>query len=68
VIEAASDVVGRKIPWEPAPRRAGDPARLVASSEKLKKELGWKPRYPDLHKIIETAWRWHSEHPNGYGR
>ena len=67
VIEAAEQVVGRKIPWEPAPRRPGDPARLVASSEKLKKELGWKPRYPELHTIIEHAWRWHSEHPNGYG-
>jgi len=67
VIEAAEQVVGRKIPWEPAPRRPGDPARLVASSEKIKKELGWKPRYPELHTIIEHAWRWHSEHPNGYG-
>lgn len=66
VIGTAEQVVGRKIPWEPAPRRLGDPTRLVASLEKLKKELGWKPRYPELHTIIETAWRWHSEHPNGY--
>ena len=67
VIETAGEVVGRKIPSEAAPRRPGDPARLVASSERLKKELGWKPRYPELHTIIETAWRWHSAHPKGYG-
>jgi UDP-glucose 4-epimerase len=67
VIEVAQEVVGRKIAWESAPRRPGDPARLVASSERLKIELGWRPRYPDLHTIIEHAWRWHSEHPNGYG-
>jgi UDP-glucose 4-epimerase len=68
VIEVASEVVGEKIPWEAAPRRPGDPARLVASSDKLKRELGWKPRFPELHKIIETAWAWHSAHPNGYGK
>lgn len=67
VIEAAEEVTGRKVPWEAAPRRPGDPARLVASSEKLKKELGWKPKFPELHKIMETAWRWHTSHPNGYG-
>lgn len=67
VIDAAAAVVGRSIPWESSPRRPGDPARLVASSEKLKRELGWKPRYPDLHTIIEHAWNWHSKHPNGYG-
>ena len=66
VIEVASEVVGKELPWESAPRRPGDPARLVASSEKLKKELGWKPQYPELHKIIETAWSWHSAHPKGY--
>ena len=66
VIRTAEAVVGRKIPWESAPRRPGDPARLVASSERLKKELGWKPRYADLHVIIEHAWRWHSTHPRGY--
>lgn len=66
IIDAASDVVGRSIPWVSAPRRPGDPARLVASSDKLKKELGWQPKYPDVHTIIQHAWRWHSEHPNGY--
>ncbi len=68
VIEAAEDVVGRKINWEPAERRPGDPARLVASSEKLQKELGWKPLYPELHTIIEHAWKWHSAHPRGYSK
>ncbi len=66
VIEAAEQVVAARIPWESAPRRPGDPARLVASSEKLKKELGWRPRFPELATIIETAWRWHSAHPRGY--
>jgi len=66
VIDAAAEVVGKPIPWEAAPRRAGDPARLVASSEKLKSELGWQPKYPDLKTIISHAWRWHSSHPNGY--
>ncbi|HET6455852.1 MAG TPA: UDP-glucose 4-epimerase GalE [Armatimonadota bacterium] len=66
VIKAAEEVTGRKVSWEAAPRRPGDPARLVASSEKLKKELGWKPQFPDLHKIMETAWRWHTSHPDGY--
>ncbi|MDI6829336.1 MAG: GDP-mannose 4,6-dehydratase, partial [Armatimonadota bacterium] len=66
VIQTAEEVTGRKITWEPAPRRPGDPARLVASSERIMKELGWKPKYPKLSAIIETAWRWHSSHPNGY--
>jgi UDP-glucose 4-epimerase len=66
VIDAAGEVVGHSIPWEADDRRPGDPARLVASSEKLQKELGWKPQYADLHTIIEHAWKWHSTHPNGY--
>lgn len=66
VIKAAEQVVGHRINTEPAPRRPGDPARLVASSEKLKTELGWKPKYADLHTIISHAWAWHSSHPNGY--
>jgi len=67
VISAAEDVTGRKVNAVPAPRRPGDPARLVASSEKIKRELGWEPRYRDLRTIIETAWKWHSSHPNGFG-
>jgi UDP-glucose 4-epimerase len=67
VIEVARKVTGRKIPAEVGPRRPGDPPELVASSEKIMRELGWKPQYPDLETIIETAWRWHEAHPDGYG-
>lgn len=67
VIEIAREVTGHPIPEKIEKRRAGDPAILVASSEKAKKELGWKPRYNDLKTIISTAWEWHKNHPNGYG-
>ncbi|NWG03551.1 MAG: UDP-glucose 4-epimerase GalE [Syntrophaceae bacterium] len=66
VIETVEKVTGRKVKAIESPRRSGDPARLVASSEKIKKELGWIPRYPDLKTIIETAWKWHRNHPRGY--
>ncbi len=66
VIEAARNVTGHPINAEIAPRRAGDPATLIASSEKAKKELGWEPKYNSLETIIETAWNWHNNHPNGY--
>ncbi|MBA3514269.1 MAG: UDP-glucose 4-epimerase GalE [Pyrinomonadaceae bacterium] len=66
VIETARDVTGKDIPMLIAPRRAGDPAVLVASSEKIKRELGWTPQYQDLRVIIESAWRWMLAHPNGY--
>ena len=67
VIRTAEEVVGHPVPQEEAPRRAGDPARLVASAERARRELGWRPQYAELHTIIETAWRWHSAHPDGYG-
>ncbi len=67
VIEMARKVTGERIISIESSRRPGDPARLVASSEKIGKELGWFPEYPDLETIIETAWRWHRNHPNGYG-
>jgi UDP-glucose 4-epimerase len=67
VISTAESVTGRKIKAIPAPRREGDPARLVAGSDKIKRELGWKPEFPELKTIIETAWRWHSNHPDGFG-
>ncbi|MCB5239258.1 MULTISPECIES: UDP-glucose 4-epimerase GalE [Niallia] len=66
VIEAARKVTGHPIPTVIAPRRAGDPARLVASSEKAKVELGWKPQYPSLEEMIGSAWRWFQENPEGY--
>ena len=67
VIRTAERVVGKPIPTVYAPRRPGDPARLVASSEKAQRELGWQPRYPQLETMIEHAYRWFTTHPNGYG-
>ena len=67
VIEVARKVTGHAIPAVESPRRPGDPPELVASSAKITRELGWKPRFPDLQTIIETAWRWHQSHPDGYG-
>ncbi len=66
VIEAARKVTGRPIPVVESPRRPGDPAELVASSDKIQNELGWKPKHSDLDTIISTAWEWHRKHPNGY--
>ena len=66
VIETARKVTGHPIPAMISPRRAGDPAKLVASSEKAKKILGWKPEYADLEYIIASAWKWHKNHPKGY--
>lgn len=60
VIAAAEQVTGQRVPYEMAPRRAGDPAVLVASSERARRELGWQPKYNDLRSIIESAWRWHT--------
>jgi UDP-glucose 4-epimerase len=67
VIKTVEEVTGRTIAVREGPRRAGDPPVLVASSEKIRRELGWRPRYPELGGIVETAWRWHKSHPNGYG-
>lgn len=66
VIETARKVTAHPILAKSAPRRPGDPARLVASSERIRDELGWVPRYRDLHTIIESAWRWHQAYPRGY--
>lgn len=66
VIEIAREVTGHPIPAKMEPRRAGDPAVLVASSDKCKSELGWKPVRTDLKTIIQDAWNWHQNHPNGF--
>ena len=66
VIESARAVTGTSIPAQIGSRRAGDPARLVASSDRIRKELGWKPRFSGLEQIIDSAWRWHQRHPDGY--
>ena len=68
VIETAREVTGKEIPARVGPRRAGDPAVLVASSEKIKRELGWKPEFQNLRVIVESAWRWVLAHPNGYSQ
>jgi UDP-glucose 4-epimerase len=67
VIETVRKISGRKIASFDFSRRPGDPARLVASSRKIRKELGWVPNFPDLEAIVETAWRWHKNRPKGYG-
>lgn len=67
VIDAAEIVTGRPIHREIIERRAGDPAVLIASAEKIRRELGWIPQYTDIKDIIQTAWRWHSAHPHGFG-
>lgn len=66
VVQAAREVTGHKIPQKIAARRAGDPAVLVASSQKIIEELDWKPQYNDLNTIIASAWDWHKNNPNGY--
>lgn len=66
VVEVAREVTGHAIPAELAPRRPGDPARLIAAADKAKTVLGWKPKYPELRTIVQHAWNWHRTHPNGY--
>ena len=66
VVETAQLVTGHPIPAVDSARRPGDAARLVASADKIRGELGWKPRFTDLGEIIASAWEWHSTHPNGY--
>ena len=68
VIEVARAITGHEIPAARADRRPGDPAQLVASSEKARRVLGWKPRYDSLETIVNTAWQWHKAHPNGYNK
>jgi len=67
VIDVSRKVTGHAIPADVEEARPGDPPRLVASSRKIHNELGWKPQYDNLREIIESAWKWHSAHPEGYG-
>lgn len=66
VIETARQVTGRPIPYVVRDRRPGDPATLIASSERIRRELGWQPQYPRLEDILNSAWQWHLRHPGGY--
>jgi UDP-glucose 4-epimerase len=67
IVATCEKVTGKKIPVKEEPRRAGDPARLIAGSDKIQRELGWKPEFQAIEKIIESAWSWHVRHPHGYG-
>lgn len=67
VLDAVGRVIGRPVPHTIGPRRPGDPARLVAGSERARRDLGWTPRFADLETIVGTAWRWHQQYPGGYG-
>jgi UDP-glucose 4-epimerase len=67
VIETARQVTGHPIPSVDGPRRPGDPPELVAASDRIRRDLGWQPRFPDLHDIVQSAWNWHRSHPQGYG-
>jgi len=66
IVDMTRQVTGHAIPASVVSRRAGDPATLIASSEKAQKELAWKPAYQDVRTIIESAWKWHQNHPEGY--
>ncbi|MEX2389319.1 MAG: UDP-glucose 4-epimerase GalE [Phycisphaeraceae bacterium] len=68
IVEAARDVTGNPIPAELGPRRPGDPPSLYANADKIRSETGWTPQYTDVARIIETAWRWYRNHPQGYER
>jgi UDP-glucose 4-epimerase len=67
VIKCCERVSGKKIPVVERPRRAGDPPRLIAGSEKIRRELGWEPKYQDIDAIVRSAWAWHTRCPEGYG-
>ncbi len=66
VVDAVTRVTGRPVPHRVGARRAGDPARLVASSDRIRRELGWRPRFDALDRIVETAWAWMTQNPQGY--
>ncbi|HXM32036.1 MAG TPA: UDP-glucose 4-epimerase GalE [Chthoniobacterales bacterium] len=67
VIDSSRKITGHKIPVVEKPRRAGDPPRLIAASEKIQRELAWRPQFQRIDAIIESAWKWHRKFPDGYG-
>jgi UDP-glucose 4-epimerase len=66
VIRACEQATGQTIPAIAKPRRPGDPPRLVAAADRTKQVLGWMPRFPGLKEIVDSAWAWHHQHPDGY--
>jgi UDP-glucose 4-epimerase len=66
VVETARKITGHAIPVKMGARRPGDPAVLIAGSQKIRQELNWQPRFPSLHDIVQSAWNWHQKHPHGY--
>jgi UDP-glucose-4-epimerase GalE len=66
VVRTVEEVTGKAVPVKEGPRRPGDPPELVAAADRVRRELGWQPRYLELRAIVETAWNWHSKHPRGY--
>jgi UDP-glucose 4-epimerase len=67
VVNAVAEIVGSPVPHDIAPRRPGDPARLVGDSSRIKSDWGWQTKYGDLRTIVQHAWNWHRTHPDGYG-
>jgi UDP-glucose 4-epimerase len=67
VLDACARVTGREIPVEIGARRAGDPPELVADPTRAREVLCWEPRFTEIDAIVESAWRWHSKHPDGFG-
>jgi len=68
VVEGVRRVTGQPVPVKELPRRPGDPAVLIASAEKIRRELKWTPKFPDLDTILKSAWAWHRQFPNGYAK
>jgi UDP-glucose 4-epimerase len=66
IIETARAITGHAISVKTGPRRAGDPAELIAANDRIRRELGWKPQYADAREVIASAWRWHQARPKGY--
>jgi len=66
VVKAVERATGQPVPFDLAPRRAGDPAALYASNARIREALSWRPRFAVLETIVESAWQWHSKHPRGY--